>query len=264
MVKLTKLRIDEISSVDKGAGDGCRVVLWKRHDDTPPRQLGPMFNDIMLRKAEDDNEEPRTNAINNNSNNNDTKLNTMVDAMVTAAPSLDRQAAAHFLLHTARGRRLAEHLNSILKHKEEPMPQVDIMKLHNIASVREVAKQISADGNAAGISEYDFTSIVMGHARLSKRAGESDGAAFERVLTASENGELRQAYQITKGMASLEPTSVGVGNTSVSDDSAEAVRLLREMAERQHRTFEQVFADPANAALAKQTYTKHHRSSANG
>jgi hypothetical protein len=29
---LTKLRIDEISSVDRGAGDGCKIVLYKRDD----------------------------------------------------------------------------------------------------------------------------------------------------------------------------------------------------------------------------------------
>jgi hypothetical protein len=29
---LRDLRIDEISSVDKGAGEGCRVVLYKRDD----------------------------------------------------------------------------------------------------------------------------------------------------------------------------------------------------------------------------------------
>jgi hypothetical protein len=29
---LTKLRIDEISSVDRGAGEGCRIVLYKRDD----------------------------------------------------------------------------------------------------------------------------------------------------------------------------------------------------------------------------------------
>ena len=64
---------------------------------------------------------------------------------------------------------------------------------------------------------------------------------------------------LAKGMASLEPTSTEVGNTNVADDSAEAVRLLSAMAEKQHRTFEQVFADPANAELATKTYTSHHR-----
>jgi hypothetical protein len=31
---LTKLRIDEVSAVDRGAGDGVKIVLMKR-DDTP-------------------------------------------------------------------------------------------------------------------------------------------------------------------------------------------------------------------------------------
>jgi hypothetical protein len=39
----------------------------------------------------------------------------------------------------------------------------------------------------------------MGHARIAKRAGESDGAAFERILSAPENGEQREAYCVTKG-----------------------------------------------------------------
>jgi hypothetical protein len=64
-------------------------------------------------------------------------------------------------------------------------------------------------------------------------------------------------------MASLEPISVEVGNTLVSDDSAEAVKQLQEMCEKQGRSFETVFSDPANAKLAARTYTQHHRSSVN-
>src|SRR4249919_3357814 len=32
---LTKLRIDEISSVNRGAGEGCRIVLYKRDGGKP-------------------------------------------------------------------------------------------------------------------------------------------------------------------------------------------------------------------------------------
>jgi hypothetical protein len=140
------------------------------------------------------------------------------------------------------------------------MPQVDVFKLANIESVREIAKHITEKDD---ITEFDFTKILMGHARLNKRDKESDGAALERILTAPGNGELRQAYRTTKGMASLEPTSTAVGNTDSADDSAEAVRLLAEMAEKQGRSFETVFSDPANAKLAARTYTQHHRSSVN-
>jgi hypothetical protein len=48
-------------------------------------------------------------------------------------------------------------------------------------------------------------------------------------------------------------------DTSVADSSAEALRLLGEMAAKQGRSFEQVFADPANRELAGRTYTGHHR-----
>jgi hypothetical protein len=37
---LTKLRIDEISSVDRGAGDGVKIVLMKRHDQRPQHEGG--------------------------------------------------------------------------------------------------------------------------------------------------------------------------------------------------------------------------------
>jgi hypothetical protein len=53
-----------------------------------------------------------------------------------------------------------------------------------------------------------------------------------------------------------------VGDTNVTDDSAEAIRLLNEMATKQGRKFEEVFADPANKALAGKTYTGAHRPTA--
>jgi hypothetical protein len=40
---LTKLRIDEVSAVDRAAGEGTRIVLMKR-DDT-----GRSFNDFMAK-----------------------------------------------------------------------------------------------------------------------------------------------------------------------------------------------------------------------
>ncbi len=75
--------------------------------------------------------------------------------------------------------------------------------------------------------------------------------------------EAKQMLALSKGMATLTPTSTGVGNTNVSDDSAEAVRQLQQMCEKQGRSFDQVFADPANSALAQKTYTSAHRSSIN-
>jgi hypothetical protein len=185
------------------------------------------------------------------------KLDEIVAEMVVARPSLHPHRARRWLLQTPQGRELlAQHTTM---KREQPMPQVDVFKLSNIESVREIAKHIAEKDD---ITEFDFTKILMGHARLNKRDQESDGAAFERILTAPGNGELRQAYRVTKGMASLEPTSVEVGSSETSDDSAEAVRLLSEMAEKQGRKFEDVFADPTNKALAARTYRAEQRPTA--
>jgi hypothetical protein len=48
---LTKLRIDEVSSVDRGAGEGVRVVLMKRHDDTPHRETLRQIFGCACRKS---------------------------------------------------------------------------------------------------------------------------------------------------------------------------------------------------------------------
>jgi len=108
-------------------------------------------------------------------------------------------------------------------------------------------------------------------ATVTQRDGESYAKSFSRKY---ENDidfrkqwrdltEAKQLMALGKGTATLTPTSTSVGSTLVPDDSAEAVRLLQEMAEKQHRTFEQIFSDPANAKLAARTYTAAHRSSVN-
>src|SRR5271169_5341623 len=62
-------------------------------------------------------------------------------------------------------------------------------------------------------------------------------------------------------MMSTTPISTEVGDTNVDDDSAKAVKQLNDLAEKQHRTFEQVFLDPANAKLANATYRRSTASS---
>jgi hypothetical protein len=130
------------------------------------------------------------------------KLKAMVGALIVANPGMTEQHAMSYLMHSPNGRAVAEHLNSISKRKEELMPQVDIFKLSNINSVVEIAKSITKGD--AEISEMDFTKMLQGHAVLTKRAGESVGAAFERLLTAQtpDGAELRKAYILCKGMTS--------------------------------------------------------------
>jgi hypothetical protein len=78
-------------------------------------------------------------------------------------------------------------------------------------------------------------------------------------LIAARRASVGDPAVYVNGERLREPTSTSVGNTNVSDDSAEAVRLLQEMAEKQGRKFEDVFADPNNTALAGRTHTGAHR-----
>jgi hypothetical protein len=115
--------------------------------------------------------------------------------MIAAAPSLHPQRARRWLLHTPQGQALLVQYSK----KETPMPQVDIMKLIPI-----------------------MEEALMAGARLQKRHdGESEAKAFSRFY--ESNIEYRKQWQktvtdakhlqalgTTKGMASLEPTSVVV------------------------------------------------------
>ena len=127
------------------------------------------------------------------------------------------------------------------------MPQVDIMKLVTVLE----------DG-------------LMAQARLTKRDGETDAKAFSRYYennidfrrqwaTVTDAKMLHANLNLRKGMATLTPTSVAVGNTNVADDSAEAVKQLQQMAAKNGRSFEAEFGAPENRALAQKTYTNAHR-----
>jgi hypothetical protein len=173
------------------------------------------------------------------------KLEGMIDAMLMSAPTLDRQEAAHYLLHSPHGRRLYEHLSKTMESNPVPQ-QTDISKLIPI-----------------------MEEALMAQAKLHKRHDESEAKAFSRFYesnleyrkqwqTLTEAKHL-QALRTTKALASLEPTSVVVDGSETS--AAKAVAALTAMCEAQHKTFEQVFSDPANSKLAAATYSSAHRSS---
>jgi len=227
---LTKLQINEVSSVDKGAGEGVKVMLYKR-DDTPQ---GPLLFDDIMHKATD--AAPPEASLSD-------KLDELVAELVAAARPhhINPMRARRWLLTTGPGQALL--LQRATKKKEQQMPQVDIGKLLEI-------------------TEHGL------NAQVTPRDGESFAKAFSRKYETDESYRRQwQNHQDTKMMLSLSkkttatmtPTSTEVGSSLVADDSAEAVRLLTEMAEQSGRSFEVEFAAPENAALAARTYTMHNR-----
>jgi hypothetical protein len=213
------------------------------------------------------------------------KLRAMVDAIVTHAPivitsrhgkpdvTLNREQTGQHLVHNAHGRRLAEHLSNL--SKGDPMPQVDIMKLHNPDSVIEVCKSISS--GAVELSECDFTKMVAGHARITKQP-------FEKVFSLPD---VQRAYALVReaghvqalgyskafpNLMSIEPVSIEVGDTSVADDSWKASAQLAALVEEQRaraptltseQLYDRVMADPANKALVMRAFKRPTTSSVN-
>jgi hypothetical protein len=188
------------------------------------------------------------------------KLTEMVAAMIAIMPSLSPAHAMRFLA-TPPGTAL---INSLSK-KEQPMTQVDIFKLHNVASVVEIAKSINS-GEAIGIP---FAQVLMGHARLNKRSGESDAKAFTRLYesdvefrkadqAATQAGWVEYSKASYPGVMTVEVVSTEVGSGSVSDDSWKAAAQLAALVEEQRaraptlttsQLYERVYADPANRTI---------------
>jgi hypothetical protein len=287
---LTKLKIKEVSSVNRGAGDDCKVVIMKRddEDETPQRRS---FREIFSGKTKAfgagfrTNEEERRNLTGWQESHEPkegdvvatrpilpVKLQGMVDAVRATRPDLSEEQVVHFLLHTGRGRSVAEHIASIIKSKDEP-PMSRIEKLHSIAKEHglvEIAKNMVAENDAYDVSEAEFTAMMNAEAARK-------GMSFAKYFEAPENVEVRKAWQLTKNTlvskdtllrpASLTPTQTFVGDTSLSleDDSKEAIRLLTAMAEKQaaagkyrsvHQAFLAVFQDAENAELAGRAHRR--------
>jgi hypothetical protein len=293
---LRKLKVTEISAVPRGAGDDCRIMIMKRYDgdESPQRKrfreifTGKAFGDAHPAPRYDD-EEMRRNATRFQEQREPeeeadvvtgkpilpVKLQQMVDAVRATRPDLTEEQITHFLLHTGRGRSVAEHLSNITK-KDEPMSRLE--KLQAIAKslgVETIAKGMVADNDAFDVSEGEFTAMMNAEAARK-------GMTFTKYFEAPENVDIRKAWQLTRNTrvekkdslikpVSLEPTQTFVGNTSREDDSAEAIRLLMEMAERQaaagkYRSvasaFAAVFSDQKNATLAARAHRRPNAANA--
>jgi|ERR1700721_248031 len=174
---LKNLVINEVSAVIKGANEGAKVMIRKAEDDLPY-----LFEDIMLRKADDDPDDSKVSG----------KLRDWAE--IIAPRFEDEEAAIDYLLHNPHGRRLAEHLNNLAKGNTQMTDQVDIFKVNNIDTVVAISKSI-IEGNTdvyTAKAKATFDQVLIGHAQLSKRSVES-------ILTDPATPEIRQAYALSKG-----------------------------------------------------------------
>jgi hypothetical protein len=267
---LTKLTISEISSAREGAGDGVKVVLMKRHA-PPPGRYSKFFEGIDFEKLRTRKANPIRDdmpAAQDAEAALHPKLEAFVAAVLEAAPTLSREEAIRFLLHTHDGRATARHLAEITKtsiiRKEEPtMDRMETLRSFvKSDGITGIAKHIVQKGGT-GVTEAEFSDLIMEAAKRERRAGESDASAFARLFENPANVDLRRAYAITKStLMDIQPVQVGGADVSVND-SGKAYDQLVALAEEQRRrsptlTDAQAFARAfeANPELAAKAHRR--------
>jgi hypothetical protein len=180
-------------------------------------------------------------------------------------PPMTKGEALHWLTRTPHGTAFARHHAAITK-KEEPMTRPEEMQqmrkfiTSNPGGMVAVAKRIVEQGGTS-LSEAEFTELWI------TEAGST--AAFAKEFAGPPNwkhlayGIVRDANYVKTyrklNVIDIEPVVVGGKDAMAVNDPAEAMKQLNALAEKQHRTFEEVFSDPANRTLAARTYTSHHR-----
>ena len=169
-----------------------------------------------------------------------------VNALITANPNLDRQQAAHWLLHSPHGRAMITHLS---KRKEPVMDRAtELRKMAGEYGVARIAKMITMDNDAHGLTEHEL--IELAGEEFAKQAlpGERPNTTFARLYNAPENLELRKAIQLTKStlaqvVQKVEPTDTPV----TAADSADAYQKLEKIAAELRTTSPQLSSHQAFA-----------------
>jgi hypothetical protein len=293
---LTKLRIDEVSAVDTGAGDGVKILLMKR-DDTPRSKPHLERYQRRLRKFEqifakelDDRETsditgatyPRGRLFSDLINEDDDRVDddddddngdiekqadhhasTVADLLVESGRFPHRTAALDHLLNSSRGNALLARMHKAADQtaKESNMRSDTLESILKDGGPVSVCKAI-VDRGRAPCGEAELV------ASLTKHAGGDRG--FAKLYEAEES--VRRACQIAKSaefsVFDIKPVVVGgpdAMHSAVDDaDSAvlraheEIVRIAREKFPflPADQAFARVFEDKNYAALAAQAHQR--------
>jgi hypothetical protein len=272
---LTRLKITEVSAVDRGAGDGTRIVLMKRDDDTSRfkphleraarrlrKNCGRSFNEIMKGMADRDdggNDGTEKQRV-------DHHASTVADLLVESGSHPDRSAALDYLMHSPRGAAL---LHRMSKKETAPMDTVyDILKAGSIAGfcAAIVAKRRTS------ISQDELVSAVskVAHERWPEL---SEAQAYAKVdADPIEGPVLRQAVNVTKDSLAQQmlgpglpltvvggPAAQDVDNATEAEQArAELMRIGRQQYPRrtENEVFEMAFSDPRNATTVARLYQR--------
>jgi hypothetical protein len=227
---LRSLKIDEVSSVDKGAGDGCRVVLYKRDDTAAPANGGD--DDEAFREALHYLMHTAQGA-------------SVVRRFFGPGGTNDTADIEHLARLVARGMREEASNSDDVEPSDPQQPWADTIgdateteKVHSMDRDEVLKGLVRRDGGIVGlckrickqgagdISEHELTALITEHA-MREHPDMSPDHAFTKAYMSPAGEPLRRAVQITKGM--LQPVQVG-GNDVDANDATAAYESLQKLA----------------------------------
>jgi hypothetical protein len=272
---LSRLRVSEVSVVDRGAGEGCHVMLRKRngkpdyeaffgkifgvekkriHGGYPMPDMGVKKNtdDILSDFADDDDETERLSA----------------DADRDDDERPDGGEPEEYGAPTDNLERLRDAM------KSEDAMRDPMRRLKSLDAV-QICKTMSNEGNAFGLSEHDLVSLIDNYAK-------AHGKSFVDIFTAQDEVGLacRKAVDIAKnaqfvsrtstmskaggmpGRATLTPRSSGFSGKPAQqnvNNPKSALAALQELVDAQRaanpalsesQAWQLVYTHPDNAGLA--------------
>ena len=267
---LKNIRIDEVSAVTKGAGEGTRIVLMKRdtsadgnvHDSAwykEQARIADEQNELHLRKhvrnwrsfdevlaertaksAEGDEAEgliaapPVDDAI-TDSVDRRRHDGIVFDIGDTRMKFPNERALAVWLAVQERIRKSNKEDSAMTQQTTEEVEAERTAKLDEVVKaygIMPLAKQMIAEGSSYGIDESEFTKLATAHAQR-LYPDMTPAAAFVKLYSdGSEDGViLREAHGIVKA-ATFTPIVVD-GNANDPDDASEATQALSRLVEEQ-------------------------------
>src|SRR5258708_4481772 len=210
--KLTKLRISEVSLVDAGAGENCRVMFSKRLGDTELQPMNQTFETTFAKQYKKDKsmEKREENEESYPPINNERDLQAAVQAVGRARDpdkmrAYIRARARALGLTPARNDAFADAYDGtkspvvsqrglkspIVNNKRNNTMNdelIQITKSHDVSDVVEIMKM-------NGVSDQmEFHEHLTAFAELTKQANETTSSAYARIFSNPENVELRKHY----------------------------------------------------------------------
>jgi hypothetical protein len=255
---LTRLRIDEVSAVDRGAGEGVKIVLMKRAD-AEPRRSYEKFLKIFTSKAEAD------------GGGGDITNHPVVQAarlLVASGKFGDHGQALDYLLNKPAGQALLTRL----KAADKPAKESTMDSIHSImkdAGIASVCAQIVQKGSTT-ISEQEIVEAVTKIA-AERHPGLTEAQAFAKVYTdqGAEGRSLRDAINVAKAMPFVaDSTQLMVGGVDAMREANDATEQSKADAQLQQigrdkwptaseaQQFARAMTDPKNAVLAAKAHRR--------